>query len=185
MIRLFINRSENALWMGIWSVLVEDFYGSLVLSSRNLIWSSWILVCPCLMATTGVRKFARFPGPHHVSVFEIGYGYRHGNQYGSGWLCDQAFWPAGPLPRFRACWPFLWVWADESFEYAGVILNTKSMDLHYQGSLEFDQEWVSNFTRFFEHAGILWRVMTSCENSGIVTFFIDDNTLSVNVGSFA
>ena len=30
---------------------------------------------------------------------------------------------------------------DESLlEYAGVILNTKSMDLHYQRSLEFDQE---------------------------------------------
>ena len=68
-------------------VLVEDFMEvlSLFCPVGVLIWSSWILDCPCLMVITGVRKFARFPRCRSCSFFEgSGYGYCHGNQYGGG-----------------------------------------------------------------------------------------------------
>lgn len=49
-------------------VLVEDFMEVLSLFVQSeLIWSSWILVCPCLMVITGVRKSARFP--RYLSCF--------------------------------------------------------------------------------------------------------------------
>lgn len=49
-------------------VLVEDFMEVLsLLSSQNLIWSSWILACHSLMVTTGARKFVRFP--RYLSCF--------------------------------------------------------------------------------------------------------------------
>ena len=72
---------------------------------------------------------------------------------------------------------------DESLlEYAGVILNTKSMDLHYQGEvLSLTKNEFQILRVLFEHAGnIVARddLMRELWNSD---FFIDDNTLSVNV----
>ncbi|HEW3379007.1 TPA: response regulator transcription factor [Streptococcus pneumoniae] len=72
---------------------------------------------------------------------------------------------------------------DESLlEYAGVILNTKSMDLHYQGQvLNLTKNEFQILRVLFEHAGnIVARddLMRELWNSD---FFIDDNTLSVNV----
>ena len=72
---------------------------------------------------------------------------------------------------------------DESLlEYAGVILNTKSMDLHYQGEvLSLTKNEFQILRILFEHAGnIVARddLMRELWNSD---FFIDDNTLSVNV----
>lgn len=72
---------------------------------------------------------------------------------------------------------------DESLlEYAGVILNTKSMDLHYQGrTLNLTKNEFQILRVLFEHAGnIVARddLMRELWNSD---FFIDDNTLSVNV----
>lgn len=72
---------------------------------------------------------------------------------------------------------------DESLlEYAGVILNTKSMDLHYQGEvLRLTKNEFQILRVLFEHAGnIVARddLMRELWNSD---FFIDDNTLSVNV----
>jgi len=72
---------------------------------------------------------------------------------------------------------------DESLlEYAGVILNTKSMDLHYQGKvLSLTKNEFQILRVLFEHAGnIVARddLMRELWNSD---FFIDDNTLSVNV----
>ncbi|MCP6390470.1 winged helix-turn-helix domain-containing protein, partial [Klebsiella pneumoniae] len=67
-------------------------------------------------------------------------------------------------------------------EYAGVILNTKSMDLHYQGEvLSLTKNEFQILRVLFEHAGnIVARddLMRELWNSD---FFIDDNTLSVNV----
>ena len=72
---------------------------------------------------------------------------------------------------------------DESLlEYAGVILNTKSMYLHYQGEvLSLTKNEFQILRILFEHAGnIVARddLMRELWNSD---FFIDDNTLSVNV----
>ena len=72
---------------------------------------------------------------------------------------------------------------DESLlEYAGVILNTKSMDVHYQGQvLNLTKNEFQILRVLFEHAGnIVARddLMRELWNSD---FFIDDNTLSVNV----
>ena len=72
---------------------------------------------------------------------------------------------------------------DESLlEYAGVILNTKSMDLHYQGEvLRLTKNEFQILRVLFEHAGnIVARddLMRELWNSD---FFIDDNTLSVNI----
>ena len=72
---------------------------------------------------------------------------------------------------------------DESLlEYSGVILNTKSMDLHYQGEvLSLTKNEFQILRVLFEHAGnIVARddLMRELWNSD---FFIDDNTLSVNV----
>ena len=72
---------------------------------------------------------------------------------------------------------------DESLlEYAGVILNTKSMDLHYQRQvLNLTKNEFQILRVLFEHAGnIVARddLMRELWNSD---FFIDDNTLSVNV----
>ena len=72
---------------------------------------------------------------------------------------------------------------DESLlEYAGVILNIKSMDLHYQGEvLRLTKNEFQILRVLFEHAGnIVARddLMRELWNSD---FFIDDNTLSVNV----
>ena len=72
---------------------------------------------------------------------------------------------------------------DESLlEYSGVILNTKSMDLHYQGEvLSLTKNEFQILRVLFEYAGnIVARddLMRELWNSD---FFIDDNTLSVNV----
>ena len=72
---------------------------------------------------------------------------------------------------------------DESLlEYAGVILNTKSMDLYYQEEvLSLTKNEFQILRVLFEHAGnIVARddLMRELWNSD---FFIDDNTLSVNV----
>ena len=72
---------------------------------------------------------------------------------------------------------------DESLlEYAGVILNTKSMDLHVEGqAITLTKNEFQILRVLFEHAGnIVARddLMRELWNSD---FFIDDNTLSVNV----
>ena len=72
---------------------------------------------------------------------------------------------------------------DESLlEYAGVILNTKSMDVHVNGkAISLTKNEFQILRVLFEHAGnIVARddLMRELWNSD---FFIDDNTLSVNV----
>lgn len=67
-------------------VLVEDFMEVLSLfvqSEPHLVLMD--IGLPCLMVITGVRKSARFPRYLSCFFFERpGYGYCHGNQYGSG-----------------------------------------------------------------------------------------------------
>ena len=92
---------------------------------------------PLLMVTTGVRRFARFP--RCPSCFCLRETRRWILSWRSIWGADdfvtkpfdQQVLLAKIQGLLRRSYEF---GRDESLlEYAGVILNTKSMDLHYQG----------------------------------------------------
>ena len=67
----------------------------------------------------------------------------------AGWLCDQAFDQQVLLAKVQGLLRRSYEFGrDESLlEYAGVILNTKSMDLHYQGQV---LNLTKNEFRFYE-----------------------------------
>ncbi len=136
MIRSLSTDWENALWMGfevVWWRLLWKFW--VYLFSRNLIWSSWILVCPCLMVITGYREITRFQGTYHVSFFpeDQAMDIVMAINMGSGWLCGKPFDQQVLLAKVQGLLRRSYEFGRESLlEYAGVILN-KSMDLHYQG----------------------------------------------------
>ena len=120
-----------------------------------------------------IRKISKVP--YHVSVFERpGYGYCHGKSiWGRDDFVTKPFDQQVLLAKVQGLLRRSYEFGrDESLlEYAGVILNTKSMDLHYQGQvLNLTKNEFQILRVLFEHAGNIVARDDLMRNFGTVTF---------------
>ena len=174
--------------MGLWSGRSRDFMDVLgIFVETDPTWSLWILAFHSTMGTTGARRFRKvskvpimFLSSRDQASWILSWPSIWGRR-----LCHQAFWPkCAPCQGSRTLAPFLWIW-DRS-KSAGAPWRYPQSQVYGLGVWR-ESHQVGPRMNFRSCASCLsmqavsWRVMTWWRSSGIADFFIDDNTLSVNV----